>query len=197
MGIGNKQTSDAERQKRRRQRLADVGIKPMTVQFPEPDRFLVRDLSRRVLDGQPIRQAMRVLSGVNEPETDASPVELLVELDAARNRIAEVEREAEKRRVEIEERDELLRAAHDRAVHLQAERDAARAAEVEGRAKIDAVTVEAKEAATAAQEAQGRATEALQRAVKAETAFRQAKTMPGIKGWLVRWLVAGLADRNR
>jgi DNA repair exonuclease SbcCD ATPase subunit len=182
MGIGDKQKSDAERQKRRRQRLADVGIKPMTVHFPEPDRPLVRDLSRMVLDGQPIRQAMRALGGSNEPESGEASGKLLAELGAARNRIAEIEREAEKWRGEIEAR------AETRERTLQAERDAAKAAETEGRARIDAATVEAQEAAKATQEAERRATEALRRAEKAETAIRQAKTLPGLKGRLVRWL---------
>jgi hypothetical protein len=51
------------------------------------------------------------------------------------------------------------------------------------------VTVtEAQAIAIAAQEAQERATEALGRAEKAEAAMRQARSLPGVKGRLVRWL---------
>jgi hypothetical protein len=181
MGIGDKQTGDAERQKRRRQRLADVGIKPMTVHFPEPDRPLVRDLSRRVLDGQPIRQAMRALGGANEPGLGEASVELLAELDAARNRIAEVEREAAERHAKIE----ALAATRERA--FQAERDAAKAAEAEMRS-------EAQETARSARDERNRATEAVRRAERAEAAIRQAKAIPGIKGRLVRWLAGSVLN---
>ncbi len=110
-----------------------------------------------------------VASGANSLPPDPG---LEAELEEARAKIELIEKEG----------------VQQRAI-LEAERDAARAAEAEGRTKIDVATVEAKEAARAAQEAQDRATEALQRAEKAETAIQQAKTMPGIKGRLVRWLI--------
>jgi len=63
-------------------------------------------------------------------------------------------------------------------------------------AQIEAETVQQRtiweaerEAAIDSQaKAQKRAEEALQRAERAETAIRQAKALPGIKGRLVRWL---------
>lgn len=64
----------------------------------------------------------------------------------------EIEGKAERRRIEVE-------ALKSREMALRAELDAARAAEAEGRTKIDAVTIEAKAAAKVAEEAQGRATE--------------------------------------
>jgi hypothetical protein len=177
MGIGDKQQSDAERQQRRRQRLADVGIKPMTVHFPELDRPIVRDLSRMVLAGQPIRQAMRLLGGTNEPEPDSdrASVELRAELEAAQSRIAAVELDAEKRRADIEVIERHMQA-------LQAERDAAMRGQVAEREK----------AQLAVTEAQKRTLEILQRADKAEAAIRQAKALPGIRGRLVRWLAASV-----
>ncbi|HQT89939.1 MAG TPA: hypothetical protein PK677_15595 [Acidiphilium sp.] len=47
---------------------------------------------------------------------------------------------------------------------------------------------ERERAQLAVAEAQKRTLETLQRAEKAETAIRQAKTLPGMKGRLVRWL---------
>jgi hypothetical protein len=168
MGIEDKRRADAERQENRRKRLALIGIKPMTVQFPESDRPLIRDLSRRVLGGEPVRQAMRALGGSNEPEPGEASAELLAELETSRNRLVTVEREAEKQRAEIETQ------AKTRERILQAERDAARAAEAERQSE--------------AQDATRTAQEAKERAEKAEAAIRQAKALPGIKGRLVRWL---------
>jgi multidrug efflux pump subunit AcrA (membrane-fusion protein) len=99
------------------------------------------------------------------------------ELEVTRKRIAEIERQAEARRIITAE------AVERQTQLLKAERDAARVAETTEREKALA-------AVTAAQEAQGRATEALLRAERAETAIRQAKTIPGIRGRLVR-LLAG------
>jgi hypothetical protein len=69
----------------------------------------------------------------------------------------------------------------------------------EARAKIEQIKAEAaqqraiweaeREVARESQaKAQERIGEALQRAEKAEAAIRQAKTLPGLKGRLVRWL---------
>ncbi|MGC9271555.1 hypothetical protein [Acidiphilium sp.] len=174
-----------ERNKRYRTGLEERGIKAFQVVAPETAKGLFRraaELMTRDNDPMEPRAAMRAAGGANEPEPREGAPALLAELDAARNRIAEVERDAAMRQAEIE----VLAEAREWA--LQSELDAARAAEAEGRAKIDVATVEAKDAAKDAREAQERATEALQRAEKAETAIRQAKTMPGIKGRLVRWL---------
>jgi chromosome segregation ATPase len=122
---------------------------------------------------------MRALGGANAPELGEASVELLAELDATRNRIAKIEQEAAERRAEIE----ALAATRERA--LRAERDAAKAAEAEMQSKSN-------EATKAAQEERDRAIEAVGRAERAETAIRQAKTMPGIRGRLVRWLAGDL-----
>jgi hypothetical protein len=63
-------------------------------------------------------------------------------------------------------------AVRQRAI-LEAEREAARMSEAK---------------------AQERATEALVRAEKAETAIRQAKNLPGLKGRLVRWLAGDVLE---
>ncbi len=162
---GDDKTARERKQRMRARREAD-GMAQVSGWVPAARRAYAREVLRAVAEG------------ANSLPPDP---ELAAALDTVRDDLA-------KAQAEIEAREELLRAAHDREVQLQAERDAARAAEAEGRAKIDVATVEAKDAAKDAREAQERATEALQRAEKAETAIRQAKTMPGIKGRLVRWL---------
>lgn len=184
MTTDSEESSGQRRNKRYRQNLAERGIKPFQVMAPEETKDLFRKAaSLMTRDDDPLepRAAFRVVGGANEPEQHEPFATLLIELEAVRSRIAEMEGMSEQRQVEVE-------ALKSREMALQAERDAARAAEAEGQAKINAVTVEAKEAATAAQEAQERATKAIQRAEKAETAIRQAKTLPGLKGRLVRWL---------
>jgi len=178
------ESSGQRRNKRYRQNLAERGIKPFQVMAPEETKDLFRKAASLITrDDDPMepRAAFRVVGGSNEPEQHEPFAALLIELEAARSRITEIEGKTEQWQVEVE-------ALKSREMALQAERDEARAAEAEGRAKINAVSVQARESAMASLEAQGRATEALQRAVKAETAIRQAKTMSGIKGRLVRWL---------
>ena len=184
MTTENEESSGQRRNKRYRQNLAERGIKPFQVMAPEETKDLFRkaaSLMTRDDDPMEPRAAFRVVGGANEPEQHEPVAALLTELEAARSRIMEIEGKAEQRQIEVE-------ALESREMALRAERDAARAAEAEGRTKIDAVTIEATEAAKVAEEAQGRATEALRRAERAETAIRQAKTMPGIRGRLVRWL---------
>lgn len=180
-----------ERNKRYRTGLEERGIKAFQVVAPETAKGLFRraaELMARDDDPMEPRQAMRLVGGANEPEPGDETLALLAELEAARSRIAAVEREAERHRSEIEEQAE----ARERV--FQAERDAARAAEVAEREKVAAIALEAQEATRAAQEAQKRTIEALQRAEKAETAIRQAKTLPGIKGRLVRWLAGDVLE---
>jgi chromosome segregation ATPase len=117
------------------------------------------------------RQAIRLVGGANEPEAGNRTVVLLDELEAARSRIAAIELDAEKRRAEIEAIERHMQA-------LQAERDAAMRGQVSERER----------AQIAVTDAQKQTLETLQRAEKAEAAIRQAKTLPGMKGRLVRWL---------
>jgi len=180
----SEESSGQRRSKRYRQNLAERGIKPFQVMAPEETKDLFRkaaNLMTRDDDPMEPRAAFRMVGGANEPEQHEPMVALLIELEAARSQIMEIKGKAEQRQIEVE-------GLESREMALQAELDAARAAEAEGRTKIDAVTIEAKEAAKVAQEAQGRATEALRRAEKAETVIRQAKALPGIRGRLVRWL---------
>ncbi len=105
-----------------------------------------------------------VASGANSLPPDP---ELAAALDAARLALTDAQ-------AVIEERDGLLRASLDREAQLQGERDAAKAAEAK-------MQLEAQEAALAAQEAEGRAG-------RVEAVILKAKTLPGIKGRLLRWL---------
>lgn len=170
----NSREGNQTRNKRYREALAERGIRPVQVLAPESAHPLIRQAANLMTrDGDPMepRAAMRAAGGANEPELDGASAELLAELEAARSRIAVVELDAEKRRAEIEAIERHMKA-------LQTERDAAMRGQVTEREK----------AQLAVTEAQKRTLETLQRAERAETAIRQAKTMPGIKGRLVRWL---------
>jgi len=162
---GDDKTARERKQRMRARREAD-GMAQVSGWVPAARRAYAREVLRAVAEG------------ANSLPPDP---ELAAALDTVRDDLT-------KARAEIEAREELLRAAHDREVQLQAERDAARAAEAEGLAKVQEATSEAAEAARAAQEERERATEAAARAEKAEAAMRQAKTLPGVRGRLVRWL---------
>lgn len=176
--VKNSQEGNRVRTARRREALAERGIRPVQVLAPESAHPLIRQaavLMTRADDPMEPRAALRRVGGSNEPEADGAAAGLLAELEAARNRIAEMERQAEARRVIV------AQAVERRSQTLEAERDAARAAETAEREKALA-------AVTTAQEAEFQAKEASRRAKKAETAIRQAKALPGLKGRLVRWL---------
>ncbi len=170
----NSREGNQSRNKRYREALAERGIRPVQVLAPESAHPLIRQAANLMTcDGDPMepRAAMRVAGGANEPEPGGASAELLAELKTARSRIMAVELDAEKRRAEIEAIEQYMRA-------LQAERDAAMRGQVAERENAQVVVTEA----------QKRTLETLQRAERAEAAIRRAKTMPGIKGRLVRWL---------
>ncbi len=102
------------------------------------------------------------------------------ELQTAQRRIAAVEREVNKWRIEVETVE-----ARERA--LQGERDDARVAEAAEREKRRIAISEAENSARAAQAAQ-------ERAEAAEIAIKQAKALPGIKGRLIRWLASDVLN---
>lgn len=81
----------AARQARRRKKLAESGVASMTMQFRLMDRPLVRDLSRMtVRDGVQIREAMRRLSGSNEPPEALAADQVEIEaLREERDRLAD------------------------------------------------------------------------------------------------------------
>lgn len=164
-----------ERNKRYRTGLEERGIKAFQVVAPETAKGLFRraaELMTRDNDPMEPRQAMRLVGGANEPELGDSAPALIAELDEARKRIAEIERQAEARRAIT------AQAAERHRQMLEAERDAARAAEAAERQKVQAIAMEALQA----QERVGRA----------ETVILQVKTLPGIKGRLLRWLAGGV-----
>ncbi|OYV99677.1 MAG: hypothetical protein B7Z58_18105 [Acidiphilium sp. 37-64-53] len=76
-----------------------------------------------------------------------------------------------------------------RAAALEAELDVAKKATTTEQKRNAAIVAKAQISEKVAADAQKRAEEALGRAKKAEIAVRQVKTLPGIKGRLVRWLV--------
>lgn len=186
----SEKTSGQKRNKRYRQALAERGIRPFQVIAPEHTREMFREASRLMTsedDPMEPRAAFRRVGRANEPDETHIAPELRADLEAAKARVAQVEREAESRRAEIE-------AKAQRERQLQAELDAARAAVAAEHEKTEATAAEVQVAVIAAQEAQGRVTEALDRAAKAEAAIQQARSLPGLKGRLVRWLAGNALE---
>jgi hypothetical protein len=180
----NSREGNQDRNKRYREALAVRGIRPIQVLVPESAHPLIRQAAGLMSrDDDPLepRAALRLAGGSNEPnEVDASP-ELRAELEAAKARIAQIEREAE---------------AERQRKGLEAELNASKAAAVAERGKARAMSIDLQAAAIAAEAARGQATEALGRAAKAEAAIRQARSLPGLKGRLVRWLAGDMLEQQ-
>jgi hypothetical protein len=177
----NSREGNRERAARRRAELANRGVEQFQVIAPPEAKQLIREATKlmtRDIDPIEPRAALRQAGGANELNEAHAVPEVVAKLEAAKTRIMQIEREAEARRLEIEAKEHQRQA-------LEAERDAARAAEAVEREKAQATATEAQAAARAAQEAQERATEALERAEKAKTAIR---SLPGVRGRLMRWL---------
>jgi multidrug efflux pump subunit AcrA (membrane-fusion protein) len=189
----NTRQGNQERNRRYREALAARGIRPVQVMAPETAHSLIRQAAGLMTrDDDPLepRAALRLAGGSNESdEADASP-ELRAELEAARARIEQIEREAEARRLEIETEAERQRRT------LEAERDAARAAEVVEREKAESAMAEARTASERAVEAEGQASVRLRRAKLAEGIVKKVQDMPGARGWLVRWLAGDVLEQQ-
>ncbi len=170
----NSKDGNRERAARRRAALAERGIKQVLLMAPERAHPLLKQAaSLMTRDDDPLepRAALRRAGGANEPEPGAASPGLTAELEAAKARIAEIERQAEARLAIV------IEAAERRRLALEQE-------------KAQASAEEAQKAVKAVQDAEGRAAAVLQRAEKAEATIRQAKAMPGLKGRLIR-LLAG------
>ena len=170
----NSKDGNRERAARRRAALAERGIRPIQVLAPEAAHPLIRQAAILMTrDDAPLepRAALRQAGGANEPEPGEASPGLAAELEAAKARIAEIERQAEARLAMV------IDAAERRRKALERE-------------KAQASAEEARKAVKAVQDAEGRTTAALRRAEKAEATIRQAKAMPGLKGRLIR-LLAG------
>ena len=170
--VKNSKDGNRERAARRRAALAERGIRPIQVLAPEQAHPLLKQAaSLMTRDDDPLepRAALRRAGGANEPEPGEASPGLAAELEAAKARIAEIERQAEARLAIV------IEAAERRRLALEQE-------------KAQASTTEAQKAVKAVQDAEGRAAEALRRAEKAEATIRQAKAMSGLKGRLVRFL---------
>lgn len=176
----NSRDGNRERAARRRAALAERGIKQILLMAPEQAHPLLKQaagLMTREDDPLEPRTALRQAGGANEPEDGNASPDRIAELEAAKARVAEIERQAEARRVIMADAAERQRQA------LEVEQE-----------KAQASADEAQRAARAAQEADERATEALQRAEKAEIIIQQARSLPGLKGRLVRWLAGDLLE---
>ena len=170
----NSRDGNRERAARRRAALAERGIKQVLLMAPEQAHPLLKQAaSLMTRDDDPLepRAALRRAGGANEPEPGAASPGLTAELEAAKARIAEIERQAEARLAIV------IEAAERRRLALEQE-------------KAQASAEEAQKAVKAVQDAEGRAAAVLQRAEKAEATIQQAKAMPGLKGRLIR-LLAG------
>ncbi|OYV68209.1 MAG: hypothetical protein B7Z67_14095 [Acidiphilium sp. 21-60-14] len=170
----NSKDGNRERAARRRAALAERGIRPIQVMAPEAAHPLIRQAANLMTrDDDPLepRAALRRAGGANEPDPGEASPGLVAELEATKARLAEIESQAEARRILVVE------TAERRRRELEAERDAAVAAEVVMQEK-----------AAAAEKAADDAWKALQRAQRTEVAIRRTKTMLGLRGRLVRWL---------
>ena len=170
----NTRDGNRERAARRRAALAERGIKQILLMAPEQAHPLLKQAATLMTrDDDPLepRAALRRAGGANEPEPGEASPGLAAELEAAKARIAEIERQAEARLAIV------IEAAERRRLALEQE-------------KAQVSAKEAQKAVKAVQDAEGRAAAALQRAEKAEATIQQAKAMPGLKGRLIR-LLAG------
>jgi hypothetical protein len=170
----NSREGNRERAARRREALAERGIKQVLLLAPEQAHPLLKQavgFMTHESDPMEPRAALRRAGGSNEPAGDR--ITLAVELASAR--------------IEIE-------AAEQQKNALQAERDAARAAEACALAEMMSEREKAQAITWEASDAQKRAAEALQRAMKAETTIHRAKSLPGIRGRVVRWLAGDVLD---
>ena len=170
----NSRDGNRERAARRRAALAERGIKQVLLMAPEQAHPLLKQAATLMTrDDDPLepRAALRRAGGANEPEPGEASPGLAAELEAAKARITEIERQAEARLAIV------IEAAERRRLALEQE-------------KAQVSAKEAQKAVKAVQDAEGRAAAALQRAEKAEATIQQAKAMPGLKGRLIR-LLAG------
>ena len=169
----NSRDGNRERAARRRAALAERGIKQILLMAPEHAHPLLKQAAGLMTrEDNPLepRTALRQAGGANQIEPGDASSALIAELEAAKARITEIERQAEARRVIMAD------AVQRQRLTLETEREKAQAS------------------ADEAQEANARATKALQRAEKAETVIQQTKALPGLKGRLVRWLAGDVLE---
>jgi chromosome segregation ATPase len=170
--MDGKDKTARERKQRLRERRESAGLAQISGWVPVARRSYAREVLRAVAEG------------ANSLPPDP---ELVAALETAREEVS-------KARTEIEARDQALQEAREREASLEAERDAAKAAEAAAREQGQAKALEAGEAARSARDAGERAREALERAQKAEAAIQQAKSLPGLRGRLVRWIAGDVLD---
>lgn len=166
----NSREGNQSRNKRYREALAERGIRPVQVLVPESAHPLIRQAAGLMTrDNEPLepRAALRRAGGANEPEPGEASPDLIAELEAAKARLVEIERQAEARQTEIE-------AAKRQRKALETELAAARMVEA----------VERERAKTAEQ----KVIEADRKARRAWAPVRRIRTMRGLRGRLARWI---------
>lgn len=181
-----------QRSERLRARRGEAGLAQVSGWVPKERRAYAREVLEALARGanslppDPEQAAALEAAQIETDRARAAEAEAQAALVQAKKhgQILTAQLAAIRAEIEAEKRQRLV---------LEAQRDAARAAEAAEREKAQATATEAQAAARTAQEAQEQATEALGRAEKAETAIRQARGLPGIRGRLVRWLVDGRA----
>lgn len=128
-------------------------------------------------DRAALRPAQQHVEIPKEPNSDEVAPDLRAELDAAYARLLGIEREADAKGLAI------TAEADRRIAALARERDEARLAQAA--AEKEARSLAAAERATA-----GLIREAQERADAAEAIIRRLRTLPGLLGWLLRWLAS-------
>ena len=175
--LSARSSTGRQRSERLRARRGEAGLAQVSGWVPKERRAYAREVLEALARG----------ANSLPPDPEQAAALEAAQIEAGRARAAEAEAQAAL--VQAKEHGQILAAQLDAT---RAERDAAKAAEAAEREKVQATAMEAQAAARTAQEAQEQAAEALGRAEKAETAIRQARSLPGVRGRLLRWLAGGV-----
>ena len=186
-------SSGRQRSERLRARRDEAGLAQVSGWVPKERRAYAREVLEALARGanslppDPEQAAVLEAVRIEADRAKAAEADAQAALVQAKEHGQELTAQLDATRAEIEAEKRQRQA-------LKAERDAARAAEAAEREEAQAMVTEAQVAARTAQEAQERAMEALGRAEKAETAIRQARSLPGVRGRLVRWLAGDVLE---
>jgi chromosome segregation ATPase len=191
--LSSASSTGRERSGRLRARRDAAGLAQVSGWVPKERRAYAREVLEALTRGanslplDPEQAAALEAARIEADAAKAAEAEAQAALTQARKHGQALVAQLDATRAEIEAEKRQRQA-------LEVERDAARAAEATEREKAQATATEAQAAAIIAEEAQERATEALGRAEKAEATIRQARSLPGVRGRLVRFLAGDVLE---
>jgi predicted RNase H-like nuclease (RuvC/YqgF family) len=131
-------------EERRRQKLLAAGLKPLTVRAPEEAHASLREVVRLVRDGLPVDQALRRVGQSNLPDdvleqldlARSRTAELEAEIEAVRDRMADVTVQAVELRAVVSRLDQDIQRQDQRLDEIQRERDRAIRERIEAQEEI-------------------------------------------------------------